>query len=232
MKQIIIIFLCVFGMHLQAQTNQELLKHYEAYYKQMKQQGDVQGVINSLTHLNILAPSQERKDTLAMIYMSEDKHIQALNTIGIDSNTNDSDIAVEVKAVSLKALNESDRAIVHFEELFKRSPDVSVAYELAELYLQIKKLPEATKYTEYGISNSKDDMGKAYYESQQPYQVPLKAAFMYLKALIKFNENKTANIDAAVVILDETLKLAPNFNLAKLSKEALLGQKQQATKKE
>ena len=162
MKRIIIICICTFGLGLQAQTNQELIKHYEAFYKQMKAQADVQGVINGLTHLNILAPSQARQDTLAMIYMSEGKHVQALNTIGIDHKVDDSDIAVEVKAVSLKSLNEYVRSSVHFEELFKRNPEVSIAYELAEVYLQTQKLEDALKYTEYGLSNSKDDIGKTF----------------------------------------------------------------------
>ena len=231
MKRLILIFVCVCSIQLQAQTNQELISHYEAYYKQMKNQGDVQGVINALTHLNILTPNQARQDTLAMIYMSEGKYVQALNTIGIDHKVDDSDIAVEVKAVSLKSINEFERSIVHFEELYKRNPEVSVAYELAEVYLQTQKLDQATKYTEFGLANSKDNMGKTFYETQQPYQVPVKAAFMYLKALIKFNENKTENIDAAVAILDEALKLAPNFNLAQLSKNALLQQKPQPEKK-
>lgn len=230
MKRLILIGICVFSMQLQAQTNQELIKHYEAYYKQMKNQGDIQGVINALTHLNVITPNQARQDTLAMIYMSEGKYVQALNTIGIDHKVDDSDIAVEVKAVSLKSLNEFERSAIHFEELYKRSPEVSVAYELAEIYLQMQKLPEASKYTEIGLSNSKDNMGKTFYETQQPYQVPIKAAFMYLKALITFNENKATNIDMAVDILDEALKLAPNFNLAQISKNALLQQKQQPPK--
>ena len=230
MKRFILICICAFSIQVHAQTNQELIKHYEAYYNQMKVQADVQGVINALTHLNVLAPNQARKDTLAMIYMSEGKYVQALNTIGIDHKVDDSDIAVEVKAVSLKSLNEFERSAIHFEELFKRSPEVSVAYELAEVYLQTQKLPEAMKYAEIGLSKSQDNMGKTFYETQQPYQVPIKAAFMYLKALIKFNENKTTNIDLAVDILDEALKIAPNFNLAQLSKNALLQQKQQPPK--
>ena len=72
----------------------------------MRTQGDVQGVINALTHLNILSPSQARKDTLDVLYMNEGKHVQALNTIGIDRNENDSDMAVEVKAISLQVLNQ------------------------------------------------------------------------------------------------------------------------------
>jgi len=227
MKRLLVLILLVSSFSLNAQNTSELIKHYEAYYKQMKVQGDAQGIINALTHLNVLAPSQARKDTLAYIYLNEGKHVQALNTIGIDKNVSDSDIAVEVKAVSLKAINQPERAIEHFDEVFKRNPGAIIAYELAELNLQTQKMAEATKHINYGMANAKDDMTKAFYETQTPYQVPLKAAFLYLKGLAKFNENTATNIDAAVDILDEALKMAPNFNMAQISKNALLSQKQQ-----
>ncbi|WP_104734912.1 hypothetical protein [Hanstruepera ponticola] len=227
MKRVILICLCVLGVNSFAQTNQDLIKHYEAYYKQMKKQGDIQGVINGLTHLNLLKPSQAREDTLSLVYMSEGKYRQALNTIGIKNNATDSDIAIEVKAISLKALNELERASIFFEKMFNRKPDVSIAYELAESYLQTNQLEKAKTYTSYGVENSTNEMKKTFYETQQPYQVSFKAAFLHLDALITFNKNKKANADSAVDILDEALKLAPNFNLAQLTKNALLQQKQQ-----
>lgn len=234
MKKLVIVALCFLGLQAQAQTNQELLDHYRAYYNQMKIQGDSQGIINGLTHLVLLSPteSQAHKDTLAMVYMSEDNHVQALNTIGIDANKKDSDIAVEVKAVSLKALNEPERALIHFEELFGRIPGPSIAYELAELYFQVKNLEKANTYIEYGLTNATEKMMKSFYESRQPYQVQLKAAFLYLKALSTYNENQATNIDTAVAILDEALKLSPNFNLADLSKKALLNKKSEPKGKE
>ncbi|MFD2551641.1 tetratricopeptide repeat protein [Bizionia sediminis] len=235
MKKLLVAALCTVAFLGQAQTNTHLLDHYRAYYKQMKVQGDSDGIINGLTHLVVLAPKQAQayKDTLAMVYMSEGKHVQALNTIGIEPNTSDSDIAVEVKAISLKAINETNRALVHFEELFARTPDPSIAYELAELYLQTGNLENANTYITYGLENVKPAMGKMYYESQQPYQVALKSGFLYLKALATFNENKATNINAAIAILEDAIQQSPNFNLAKLSKNALLNQQQeQKTPKE
>ncbi|NMH89154.1 tetratricopeptide repeat protein [Flavivirga algicola] len=226
MKRLFGLILLVSGFMLNAQSNSELIKHYEAYYKQMKAQGDVQGIINGMTHLNLLAPSQARKDTLAYLYMTEGKYMQALNTIGIEKSATDSDIAIEVKALSLKSVKQPELAIGFFEEMFKRKPNAPIAYELAELNLQTKKLAEAEKHIAYGIANSKDDMKKAYYETQTPYEVSLKAAFMYLKALVVYNKDTKANIDAAVDVLDETLKTAPNFNLIQLTKTELLRQKQ------
>ena len=208
-----------------SQSEKSMLTHYKEYYNQMRTQGDVQGVINALTHLNILSPSQARKDTLAVLYMNEGKHVQALNTIGIERNENDSDMALEVKAISLQVLNQIERSVEHYEELYKRKPNPLVAYELADLKIQLDDLLGATKHITFGIANSKIDVMRTYYESQSQYQVPMKAAFIYLKGLVRFKENKTLNIDAAIEFMDEALAIAPNFNLAQISKDALLSQK-------
>ena len=232
MKKLVGVMVFVFAMQINAQDNSTLLKHYEAFYKQMQSQGDVQGVINALTHLTVLSPSQGRLDTLAVLYMNDNKHVQALNTIGIEKVASDSDIAVEVKARSLQALNQPERAIEQYEELFKRMPGVMIAYELADLKTQINDDTGATLHITFGIANSKDEIMRTFYESQTPYQVPIKAAFLYLKGLIKFKENNELNIDAAVTILDEALQVAPNFNLAQLSKEALLARKNAPEKKD
>ncbi|ALJ05313.1 hypothetical protein APS56_09330 [Pseudalgibacter alginicilyticus] len=226
MKKLLVLVLLVSCFQLNAQSKSELLKHFEAYYKQMTMQGDTQGIINGLTHINVLQPSQARKDTLAYIYMSEGRNMEALNTIGIEKLATDSDIAVQVKAVCLKNLRQPKRALEHFEVLFERSSDPLVAYELAELNLQLQNLPEAEKHIIFGLANSKDGMTKAFYEQQQPYEVPLKSAFMYLNALNVYNKDTKANIDAAVDILDATLKASPNFNLIQVTKNELLRQKQ------
>lgn len=213
-----------YGVSMTAQTKSELQKHYEEFYQQMRLQGDVTGVVNALTHLNVLAPSKERKDTLAYVYANNNQHLQALNTIGIEKNEGDSDMAVQVKAISLKALNQPKRALEQFEELFKRNQNVYLAYELADLKIQTGDNVGAATNIEYGLANSKDDMKFAFYERQQPYEVPLKAAFLHLKALTKYNNDK-ANIDEAVALIDEALAIDSNFNLASLSKQALMSRK-------
>ena len=225
MKQYLFVLSFLVSPFLYSQTNTSLLDHYKEYYNQMRTQGDVQGVINALTHLNILSPNQARKDTLAVLYMNEGKHIQALNTIGIDRNENDSDMAVEVKAMSLQVLNQIERSVEHYEELYRRKPSPLVAYELADLKIQLDDLLGATKHITFGIANSKSEVMRTFYESQNQYQVPMKAAFIYLKGLVRFKENKSLNIDSAIEIMDEALAIAPNFNLALISKDALLSQK-------
>jgi len=225
MKKLFLVLTLLIGISAYAQTNTDLVKHYEAFYDQMRLQGDVNGVINALTHLNILAPSVERKDTLAYIYANENQHMQALNTIGIEKVATDSDLAVQVKAISLKALNQPKRALEHFEVLNARIPNPYLAYELADLKIQLSDFTNAATHIEYGIANAKEDMKYAFYERQQPYEVSLKAAFLHLKALVQFNKDQ-GNIDAAIVFIDEALSIDPSFNLASLSKQALESRKQ------
>ena len=227
MKKTVLLLLLFLGFSGISQTNNELLKHYNAYYKEMRLQGDVNGVIGALTHLNVLAPSKERRDTLAFVYMNNGQHMQALNTIGVEKNTNDSDLAVQIKAFSLKALNQPKRALEHFEELYSRNPSPYLAYEMADLKIQTGDMNGATTNIEYGIANATDEMKYAFYERQQPYEVSLKAAFYHLKGLADFNMDKE-NIDAAIASIDEALKIAPNFNLASLSKQALESRKETA----
>ncbi len=226
MKKIPVALLLILGFMGSAQTTNELKKHFEAFYTEMRLQGDVNGVINAMTHLNVLAPSQERRDTLAYIYANDGQHMQALNTIGIEKVATDSDLAVQVKAISLKALNQPKCALEHFEVLNQRTPNPYLAYELADLKIQTGDNTGATANIDYGIANAKDDMKYAFYERQQPYEVPLKAAFLHLKGLMKYNADKN-DIDGALVLINEALALDPNFNLASLSKQALETRKNQ-----
>ncbi len=220
MKKIILVLALNFGFTLTAQTKSELQKHYEAFYQQMRMQGDVDGVVNALTHLNVLSPSVQRRDTLAFIYANDEKHMQALNTIGIEKVDTDSDLAVQVKAISLKALNQPKRAVEQFEVLFQRNPNPYIAYELADLKIQTGDPNGAATNIEFGIANATEDMKHAFYERQQPYEASLKAAFLHLKGLVSFNLDKD-NIDAALAFIDEALVVDPSFNLASLSKQAL-----------
>jgi len=227
MKKLVLPLMILVSVAVTAQTKTELQKHFENYYKQMKQQGDIQGVINAMTHLEVMVPSQARRDTLAYIYVSEGRNLEALNTIGIEKNATDSDINTEVKAIALTALNELPKALEFYEVLFQRKPNPYLAYEIADLKLQTNDVAGAKEKIEYGLANVTNDMKRSYYETQQPYQVSLKAGLTYLKALMLFNEDQTNNVEKAIVTLTHALAMDPNFNMAKITKDALLNKKKE-----
>ena len=228
MKKICMLLILCFGLFAQAQNNNDLKKHYEAYYEQMKSYGDVRGAINALTHLIVFEPDQAKKDTLAYLYANSSQYLQAVNVLGAEKNTSDSDLAVEIKAVSLKSLNQPQLAVQQYDILFGRKPDIFLAYDLVDLNLQIGKTAEAKTYIDYGLSNATDKDMIPFYEGNRPYQVQAKAAFTYQKGILHYNENKT-DVDGAVKIIDEAVAIAPDFLLAKQIKELLLKQKEIGT---
>ena len=61
MKKLLIVLLLVGGFQMQAQSTADLLKHYEAYYKQMQAQGDVQGMINAMTPFKCIGAISSKK---------------------------------------------------------------------------------------------------------------------------------------------------------------------------
>ena len=213
------------SLGITAQTKTELQKHFEKYYLQMKKQGDVQGVINAMTHLDVLAPSQARKDTLAYVYVSEGRNMEALNTIGIEKNGTDSDLNTEIKAIALNALGERQRALEFYNILYNKKPSPAIAYELADLMLQTGDIAGAQVKVDYGLANVTDEMRRTYYEQQQPYQTTLRAALLYLKAIVTYSEDKDANQEIAIATLNRALAIDPNFNMARISKDALLTRK-------
>ena len=225
MNKIITLLILLFTVNLFSQTNQELLSHYKKYHEQMKSQGDTQGIINALTHLNILESSQARMDTLAAFYMQENRYVEALSTIGMEKNDSDSDLAIIVKSISLRAINRLEESLVFFEERFTRNPDPMIAFDLAEIKLETGDFLGASRNITFGIANSNENLVRNYYETQQPYSVPMKAAFLYLKALVKLNEDREKNIDSALSILNEALAIAPNFNIVKIAIDTLNSQK-------
>ncbi|MBC9797961.1 tetratricopeptide repeat protein [Sinomicrobium weinanense] len=228
MKKFLI--LAIFSSVLTVNGQSDLKKHYEAFYKQMRTQGDINGAINALTHLYVIEPSAARKDTLAYLYANSGQYIQAVNLLGTEKDASASDMAVDVKAISLKSLDQPQLAVQQYEILFDRKPDAHLAYELANLNLQIGKLDEAKKNIAYGLENATDEMKVPFYESKPPYEVPLKAALTYEKGLLTYNEDKS-RIDEAIQLIDQAIVLAPNFNLAKQIKQALNNQKKKGGEK-
>jgi len=230
-KLILIVALFLIPVGLTAQSQENLIEHYKIYYDQMKRQADVQGIINALTHLNILEPNKFRVDTLAYVYASNNQHLQALNTIGVAVDPGDSDLALQIKASSFKALNEPKRAIAQFELLLKRKPSSYLDYEIADLKIQTGDNSGAIQHIDHGLETVNQEMNYTFYERQQPYQVPLKAALLHLKGLHAFNTNRE-DVTKAIDFMKQALVEAPNFNLASLSIQALEARSKENQNKE
>ena len=54
MKKLVLLAILVAAPSLFAQSKSDMLTHYKAFYNEMRLQGDINGVINALTHLNVI----------------------------------------------------------------------------------------------------------------------------------------------------------------------------------
>lgn len=205
-----------------ANSQDAIKKHYEAYYQQMKKFGDIDGAIEGLSHLVVMEPTEAKKDTLAYLYLQANKPLQAVNVVGESK----SDLALRTKALAFKALNNPKQAIENYEALLTKSKSVLDAYELAQLQYGIQRLGEARATINFGLQNAKDEKVRIFVKGNSYLETPVKAAFLNMLGLIEYNSDK-ANIDRAIAIFDEALKIDPQFVLAAENKKGLLAQKNQ-----
>lgn len=212
----------------QAQKNKKknnievaLTKHYQAYYKMMLENNDLDGAIEGLSHLIVLAPSESKKDTLAYMYLQASKPMQAIKVIGNST----SDLALKTKAIGFKNLNNPKKAIENYEALIQKNKSVLDAYELAQLQFSIQRLGEAKATINFGLQNSKEEKVRIFVKGNSYLETPIKAAFLNILGLIEYNLDKS-NIDKAIAIFDEALKIDPQFVLALENKKGLLTQKE------
>jgi len=228
MKKIIFCFLALVTFTTQAQKNKKknntetaLVAHYQKYYKMMLENNDLDGAIEGLSHLIVLTPSQTKKDTLGYMYLQANKPMQAIKVVG----TSVSDLALRTKAIGFKNLNNPKKAIENYEALIQKSKSVLDAYELAQLQFSIQRFGEAKATINYGFQNSKEEKVRIFVKGNSYLETPIKAAFLNILGLIEFSMDKS-NIDKAIAIFDEALKIDPKFVLALENKKGLLAQKE------
>ncbi|PHS10451.1 MAG: hypothetical protein COA88_01510 [Kordia sp.] len=228
MKKIIFCFLALVTFTTtQAQKNKKknntdtaLTNHYQKYYKMMLENNDLDGAIEGLSHLIVLAPSQTKKDTLGYMYLQANKPIQAIKVVGNST----SNLALKTKAIGFKNLNNPKKAIENYETLIQKSNSVLDAYELAQLQFSIQRFGEARATINYGLQNSKDEKVRIFIKGNSYLETPIKAAFLNILGLIEYNLDKS-NIDKAIAIFDESLKIDPQFVLALENKKGLSAKK-------
>jgi len=202
-------------------THTALTAHYQKYYKMMLENNNLDGAIEGLSHLIILAPSQAKKDTLGYMYLQANKPKQAIKIVGNSTSA----LALKTIAIGFKNLNNPKKAIENYEALIQKTKSVLDAYELVQLQFSIQRFGEAKATINYGLQNSKDEKIRVFIKDNSYIETPIKAAFLNILGLIEYNLDKS-NINKAVTIFDEALKIDPQFVLALENKKGILAQRE------
>jgi len=198
------------------------LDNYKQILKQAAKYNDGAAAINSLHQIIALeGENSVYKDSLAIVYYRignfSSSHLLSKELL----NKKPNDITLlEINAISLKQLNATKEAISAYETLFNLTKNMYHGYELAFLQYNIKRLAESGNTLSRALQceDIKDISIQMPYGKNQAQNVPLKAAAFNLYGIVLFElkDNKNAQLS-----FDEALKIFPDFQTAKINKNAV-----------
>ena len=158
--------------------------------------------------------------SLAMLYYSNGRFTSSA-LVGMDflkKYPGDS-TALEVCALSYEQLRLYDRAVEYYEQLYLLKDDVYLLYQITYLQYVLKRYNEAKNNIGILESRITDDnkisLTKA---DKQVQEVPMMAALKNLAGLVALDEG---NKEGAKAYFNEALKIAPDFEAARLSLEGV-----------
>ena len=123
--------------------------------------------------------------------------------------------ALEICALSYVQLRIYDKAIQYYQDLYLRNLNINILYQISFLQFSIKRYDEALvniRVLEAKAPTAGDlELSRS---NNQVQKVPFIAAVHNLKGLIASDQG---NKDQAISYFNEALKIAPDFEAAKLS---------------
>jgi tetratricopeptide (TPR) repeat protein len=128
--------------------------------------------------------------------------------------------ALEMSAISFENLGLADQAIQQYEQLYLIQNNLATLYKITYLQYQLKRFAEFENNVKTLLEKEETKELKVFFtgEDNQQQQIPMNAALLNFRGLVaKENGNK----QQAMEYFDEALKIAPDFYLAKVSKEQL-----------
>jgi tetratricopeptide (TPR) repeat protein len=160
-------------------------------------------------------------DSLARLYFSINAFPQAILASQIVLEKQPDNMAlIELTAVSYNSMGQPKEALENYEKVYAVSKNIQHAYQLAVLQYTMKRYGECETMIKTILENpkSKEETLSLNDQSGSQQQVPLAAATYNLKGVMNKDLNKA---DQAKADFEESLKIYPDFTLAKNNLEAM-----------
>jgi len=215
----------ILGISATAQTDPKLsedFKHNQEVYLNAMKFNDVAVAREALYHLISIAPDDlSLLDSLAFLYFDYRQFASAaLVCKEMLSKLPKHPPALEMSAISFENLGLNEQALTNYESLYLIQNNIVTLYKITYLQYQLKRFTEfennATSIIEDEQSLTMNLLFSG--ENNEQQQIPMRAAVYNFKGLIAQDGGDKVK---AAEMFDEALKIAPEFYLAIISKEAL-----------
>ncbi len=213
------IFLGTMSLFLCTHTvwGQSSLEVQQNVYQQAMLYQDYQVAKNAVYTMMALAPHQQGlKDTLADVYFQAKDYHQCIKVCNDILQQHHQNLYVrEIKAISLRKLQDIKGSVQEYEELFKQSNLLSHAYYLMNLQYQLKRYGECENLIKSLLAHQKIETVTIQVLTQlahEPFQtVLLKATFLNMLGVIAMDMD---NNQKALQYFEQAVKVSPHFLLA------------------
>ena len=202
---------------------------YEQYvrvYENALRMGDVNVAINAC--YEIIANDSSRinyYDTLVYLYLNTrnqgSTYLAARTSLKYYPND---DKMTRIAADYAKTLGMPDTAIMYYRRTFVINNKLENLYDAAQVQYNAGNYAGAEETVDQIIKNPNSEKEKISIslEKETPQQIPVKAAALNVKGTIFI---ELGNKEIALRYIDEALKIAPDFKVAKNNKEEILSGK-------
>jgi tetratricopeptide (TPR) repeat protein len=199
-------------------------------YKEAVRLEDFMIARSALYNMIALKPDvAELKDSLAILYYLAGAHVQTavLCREIIEKNPNKA-IILEILAESEEKLGLLKEALANFENLEKLSPKPYNKYKITLLQFALKRFGECAETAKKLLADSgaNGEKVRITYDAGRYQDVAMKAAVLNILGLTAAELNQKED---AELLLQEALKLEPEFALAKMNLESITQQQKPST---
>ena len=223
------ILILVFGMlvmtEANAQTDPKQNPEYQLnknVYSRAIQYNDVVIARGALYKLIELDPNDiSLLDSLAFLYFEYRQYAStALVCKEILEKLPKHPPALEMSAIAFENLGLGDQAIQNYESLYLIQNNPVILYKITYLQYQVKRYSEFENNAKTLIEDENTAELKVFFtgENNEQQEIPMRAALFNFRGLVA---KENGNMEDATKYIDEALTIAPDFYLAKLSKQSL-----------